>query len=181
MKLLPVSFLWVIFIFSFITAFFIYVNNLTFTTFSGCTSRVSWMVAMPVFPRSAIYSLTPFTFNSNLQVILYSILSVSVLFFFFYLMFVYFWERDRAQAGEGQRGGRHRIWSRLWAVSPEPDAGLELTDCEIMNWAKGRRLTNWATQVPLFYFNSNIVLVADLPESYIVIQPWIILYKASWG
>ena len=26
--------------------------------------------------------------------------------------------------------------SRLWAISTEPDAGLELTDCEIMTWAE---------------------------------------------
>ena len=26
--------------------------------------------------------------------------------------------------------------SRLWAISPEPDAGLELTVCEIVTWAE---------------------------------------------
>ena len=39
--------------------------------------------------------------------------------------------------------------SRLGAVSPEPDAGLELTDREIVTWAKVGRLTDWATQAPL--------------------------------
>ena len=41
------------------------------------------------------------------------------------------------------RGGAERegdteseTGSRLWAVSPEPDAGLELTDREIMTWAE---------------------------------------------
>ena len=38
--------------------------------------------------------------------------------------------------------------SRLWAVSPEPDAGLELTDREIATWAEVGRLTDWATQAP---------------------------------
>ena len=38
--------------------------------------------------------------------------------------------------------------SRLWAVSTEPDAGLELTDREIMTWAEVRRLTDQATQAP---------------------------------
>ena len=40
-----------------------------------------------------------------------------------------------AQVGEGQaeRGGdRERIPRRLYAVNPEPDEGLELTNCEIM-------------------------------------------------
>ena len=38
--------------------------------------------------------------------------------------------------------------SRLWAISPKPDAGLELTDREIMTWAEVGRLTDWATQAP---------------------------------
>ena len=38
--------------------------------------------------------------------------------------------------------------SRLWAVSTEPDVGLELTDREIMTWAEVGRLTNQATQAP---------------------------------
>ena len=38
--------------------------------------------------------------------------------------------------------------SRLWAVSIELNAGLELTNQEIMTWAKVRRLTDWATQAP---------------------------------
>ena len=46
-------------------------------------------------------------------------------------------ERDRAWAGGAER-----------AVSTEPDAGLELTDCEITTWAEVRRLTDWATQAP---------------------------------
>ena len=62
------------------------------------------------------------------------------------------------------RGGAEREWdteseagSRLWAVSAEPDAGLELTRCEIMTWAKVRCLTVWATQVPqsLFIFEKE--------------------------
>ena len=39
--------------------------------------------------------------------------------------------------------------SRLWAVSTEPDAGLELTDREIMTWAKVGCPTDQATQAPL--------------------------------
>ena len=40
--------------------------------------------------------------------------------------------------------------SRLWAVSTEPNMGLELTDSKIMTWAEVGRLTDWATQVPHF-------------------------------
>ena len=39
--------------------------------------------------------------------------------------------------------------SRLWAVSTEPDAGLELTDREIMTWAEVGHPNGWATHVPL--------------------------------
>ena len=48
-------------------------------------------------------------------------------------MFIYFEkDRDTAWAGEGQREGdtESRAGSRLWAVSTEPDAGLELTGRE---------------------------------------------------
>ena len=69
-------------------------------------------------------------------------------------MFIYFWERGRdrgmSRVEEGQREGdtESEAGSRLWAVSTEHDMGLELTDCEIMTWAKVGRSTNWATQVP---------------------------------
>ena len=54
--------------------------------------------------------------------------------------------------GGAERGGESEAGSRLWALSTEPDAGLELTNCEIMTWAKVGRLTDWATQVPHFVF-----------------------------
>ena len=45
---------------------------------------------------------------------------------------------------ERERERRERIPSRPCAVSTEPDAGLELMNCEIMTWAKIRvgRLTD---------------------------------------
>ena len=45
--------------------------------------------------------------------------------------------------------------SRLWAVSREPYAGLELRNGEIMTWADSDRLTHWATQVPLYTYISD--------------------------
>ena len=50
---------------------------------------------------------------------------------------------------EGDTGSE--AGSRLWAISPEPDAELELTDCEIVTWAEVGRSTNWATQAPLMF------------------------------
>ena len=69
-------------------------------------------------------------------------------------MFIYFWDRER-QSKSGGVVGRERegdteseAGSRLWAVSTEPDAGLKLTNCEIMTWAEVGHSTDWATQVP---------------------------------
>ena len=56
----------------------------------------------------------------------------SCLIFFFYFLFIF--DRDRAQVGEGQREGdtESETNSRLRADSTEPDAGLKLTNPEIM-------------------------------------------------
>ena len=71
-----------------------------------------------------------------------------------FLMSIYFWERLRQNASglgaEGEGDAESEAGSRLWAVSTEPDAGLELSQSrEIMTWAKVGRSTNWATQAPL--------------------------------
>ena len=76
-------------------------------------------------------------------------------------MFIYFL-RDRqsvSRAGAEREGNTEsEAGSRLWAVSTEPDAGLKLTNREIMTWAKVRHSTNWATQVPkdLAFLNKQI-------------------------
>ena len=71
----------------------------------------------------------------------------------FFLTFIYFWDRERQSMNRGrlEREGdtESETGSRLWAVSTEPDVGLELMDREIMIWAKVGRLTDWATQAPL--------------------------------
>ena len=69
-------------------------------------------------------------------------------------MFLYFWEREERERISGRRPEREEdteseAASRLWAISTEPDAGLELTNHEIMTWAEVGCLTEWATQVPL--------------------------------
>ena len=73
---------------------------------------------------------------------------------FSFLTFIYYWETETEhEHGRGrERGGdtESEVVSRLWAVSTEPDAGLELTTCEVMTWAKVRRLTDWATQAPQY-------------------------------
>ena len=56
--------------------------------------------------------------------------------------------------------------SRLWAVSTEPDAGLELTNCETMAWAEVEPLTNWARQAPVNIFKlDNIIVLVIIQEN----------------
>ena len=59
---------------------------------------------------------------------------------FFFLTFIYFWEREHEQ-GRVRERGRQRIPSRLRAVRMEPGSELELTGCEIMTWATSKRQT----------------------------------------
>ena len=58
-------------------------------------------------------------------------------------MFIYFWQRQRQNArrlgAEREGDTEAEAGSRLWAVSTEPDAGPELTSCEIMTWAAVER------------------------------------------
>ena len=83
-----------------------------------------------------------------------TLLTESRIFFLFFLMLIYFWERGKVRgrectSGEGTKRGRHRIWSRLQSLSCQHRARRgTLTNYEIMTWAKVGRLTDWATQVP---------------------------------
>ena len=54
--------------------------------------------------------------------------------FFFYVFILFFKERQSVSWGGAKREGdtESEAGSRLRGVSPEPDTGLELTDCEIM-------------------------------------------------
>ena len=66
-------------------------------------------------------------------------------------MFIYFRDRETEhQRGRGtEPETESEASSRLWAVSTEPDAGLKLTDREIVTWAEVGHPTDWATRVPL--------------------------------
>ena len=58
----------------------------------------------------------------------------------FFSTFIYFWDRERQSmnGGGADREGdtESETGSRLRAISAEPDAGLELTDREIVTWLK---------------------------------------------
>ena len=81
-----------------------------------------------------------------------------------FLTFIYFWDRERQSmngGGEEREGDTEsEAGSRLWAISPEPDAGLELTDRKIATWAEVGRSTNWATHAPpVWYFYNKFYMV----------------------
>ena len=89
----------------------------------------------------------------NLVFFIFSTYQHAFIFFFNFFFNVYFWDRERQSVNRwgAEREGdtESETGSRLWAVSTEPDAGLELTDREIMTWAEVGRLTDQATQAPL--------------------------------
>ena len=64
--------------------------------------------------------------------------SMHAVFFFFQRLFIFGTERDSMNGGGAEREGdtESETGSRLRAISPEPDAGLELTDREIVTWLK---------------------------------------------
>ena len=72
------------------------------------------------------------------------------IFFFNFLTFIYFWERQTMNGGGAEREGdtESETGSRPWAVSTQPDTGLEPMSREIMTWAEVGRPTDWATQAP---------------------------------
>ena len=59
---------------------------------------------------------------------------------FYFSTFIYFWDRERqsmnGRGAEREGDTESETGSRLRAISPEPDAGLELTDREIVTWLK---------------------------------------------
>lgn len=78
---------------------------------------------------------------------------------FFFNIYSFLRVTDRVRAGEGQKeretqNPKQAPGSRLWAVGTVPDAGLKLTDREIMTGAEVRCLTEWVTQAPLGQFYS---------------------------
>ena len=68
--------------------------------------------------------------------------SIVLLFFYFlfFSTFIYIWDRERQSMNRGgaEREGdtESETGSRLRAISPDPDAGLELTDREMVTWLK---------------------------------------------
>ena len=75
-------------------------------------------------------------------------------------MFIFERERDSVSGEGAERQGdaESETGSRLWAVSTEPDAGLELTNYEMMTWAEVGHRADWATEAPPSTFFFFLVL-----------------------
>ena len=69
----------------------------------------------------------------------------------FFNVYLFLRQRESTNGGGAERKGdtESEAGSRLRAISPEPDAGLELRDREIVTWVEVGRLTDWAIQAPL--------------------------------
>ena len=103
--------------------------------------------------------------------------SIGVLLNFF--LFIYFWRRERNRVWVGRGRERERdteseAGSRLQSVSSEPKVGLELTNCEIMTWAKVGCLTNCATQAPwlVFFYSSTVYPKLHLHSCFCTHSLW---------
>ena len=87
--------------------------------------------------------------------------SIKIFYLFFKFLkmfFIYFWDRERQRERERERrrvregDTESETSSRLWAVSTEPDAGLEPVNHEIMSWAQVGLLTDRDAQAPPTYY-----------------------------
>ena len=65
--------------------------------------------------------------------------------------------------------------SRLWTISPEPDAELELMEPEIVTWAEVGHSTYRATQAPLHVLLLKFVLL-DIKSSFYGLVPHKLAY-----
>ena len=92
-------------------------------------------------------ALTPYTIIKSKYIMILLFLNI----FNVYYVWETQTEHEQGRGRERERETESEAASRLWAVSTEPNTGLELTDHEIMTWAKIGPLMDWATQAPEMY------------------------------
>ena len=73
-------------------------------------------------------------------------------------------EHEQGRGRETEGDTESEADSKLWAVSMEPNVGLELTNHDIMTGAEVGRLTEWATQEPPFF--EIFIVISWLDEAY---------------
>ena len=112
-------------------------------------SKIAPTLLHPVFMKM----LPPRTMSYSKVTRHFCLLVFFLIFKNFFNVCLFLRERQRqsVSGGGAEREGdaESEAGSRLWAISTEPDAGLKLTNCEIMTPAKVGHSTDWATQVPL--------------------------------
>ena len=107
----------------------------------------------------AVFAGIHYPFN---MIILLLLMFVPFLSSFFkkYFFYLFIWEREKereskhTQAGEGGGKGRSRLPTEQGA-----QCRAQYQDPEIMTWAEGRSLANWASEVPfslLFILLSSV-------------------------
>lgn len=103
------------------------------------------------------------------------LLSGTLFFFLLKILFIYFKERQRAQA-RGRVRGRNRL-----PTEQRAQHGARSQDLGIVTWAEGRHLTFGATLVSLFLFltadHLSFLLKSEEPSSF---QGWTHLWYWRW-
>ena len=107
-------------------------------------------------------------------------LCLRIFLFFFFNAYLFLRDRERPSASRGgaEREGdtESKAGSRLWAVSTEPNLGLNLMNREIMSWAEVRCLINWATPVLHILLILNLILCSVLSIFCIWSKSWGLVY-----
>ena len=128
------------------------------------------------FPEQALFSIIWFPLNPS-----HRFLMTKNRYGFIFIIFLFTFERESAWAGQGQRERETQNPKQspgwLQAVSTEPDAGLKLTNREIMTWAKVGRLTNCATQAPQNQYGFKSKVQGYLTK---VAGIWHLGYRSKW-
>ena len=114
--------------------------------FADCIYTVSFVIARRILWLAVVHSLIPLLSLYELGIEpphQDSLLKCPFIYLFLKILFI--WERERQgdRAGAGWEAEANSLLSR------EPNVGLWSQDPEIMTWAEGRCLNNWATRVPL--------------------------------
>ena len=107
--------------------------------------------------RGSHYNSSNFIYVLNLFWIKYFVL------FIFLRFYLFIWHRESTSRGSGRQMEREKQFPlQSWDPSSwgawRGAGWARSQDLGIMTWAEGRWLTNWATQVPLFYLLLSLLM-----------------------
>ena len=140
---------------------------------SGLKNKLPW----EVFPDHPIWLAA--TSNHHQSTLFYcfnikdhslDLICIFILYLFtweggcvFLFYFIYLNERGRTSSGKGRGWERSRLPAEQGALCRS-----QSQDPEIMIWAEGRRLTNWATQESLFVYSLSLLEECKTQKSKIL-------------